>query len=163
VIKKFVDKMNYIEELFSLEGIIAVITGGGGVIPGKIAEAFLKAGARVSLWGWREESLLQASERLNRRYNRKEDIHICVVDTGIEERVSQALDKTVKEFGMPVVLVNGVGGTREKSDFIDVDLKLFDDVLKLNLMAGLVISAKIFGEFWIKQKVKAFIIGMRRF
>lgn len=152
--------MTYIEELFSLENMIAVITGGGGVIPGTIAEAFLRAGARVSLWGWREESLHLTSERLNQKYNRKEDIHICVVDTGIEERVSQALNNTVKDFGVPHILVNGVGGVRGKSDFIGIDLKLFDDVLKLNLMAGLVIPSKIFGKFWIEQKSKASIINI---
>ncbi|MGQ9615039.1 MAG: SDR family oxidoreductase [Spirochaetota bacterium] len=152
--------MTYIEELFSLENMVAVITGGGGVIPGTIAEAFLKAGARVSLWGWREESLHLTSERLNQKYNRKEDIHICVVDTGIEERVSQALNNTVKDFGLPHILVNGVGGVRGKSDFIGIDLKLFDDVLKLNLIAGLVIPSKIFGKFWIEQKIKASIINI---
>jgi len=152
--------MNYIKELFSLEGSVAVITGGGGVIPGKIAEAFLKAGAKVSLWGWREESLLLARERLIKKYDMNENIHICVADTGIEERVTQALSETVTEFGVPDILVNGVGGTRGKSSFIDADLKLFEEVLKLNLIAGLVIPTKVFGKFWIEKNIKASVINI---
>jgi len=152
--------MNYLKDFFSLEDSVAVITGGGGVIPGTIAEAFLKVGAKVSLWDLIEESLLQAKERLIKKYNMKENIHICVVDTAIEERVSQALDETVREFGVPDILVNGVGGTRGKSSFIDADLKLFEDVLKLNLIAGLVVPTRVFGKFWIEKKIKASVINI---
>jgi NAD(P)-dependent dehydrogenase (short-subunit alcohol dehydrogenase family) len=40
-----------VKEMFDLSGKIAVITGGGGVLPGVMAESLIAAGAQVSLWG----------------------------------------------------------------------------------------------------------------
>ena len=39
--------MNYIEKMFGLEGKNVVITGGAGVIAGTLAEALVRAGAKV--------------------------------------------------------------------------------------------------------------------
>jgi len=39
------------KEMFDLSGKKAVITGGGGVLAGVMAESLIAAGATVSLWG----------------------------------------------------------------------------------------------------------------
>ena len=57
--------MNYLEEMFGLKERVAVITGGGGVLAGSMAEALLKAGAGVSLWGRGHESLDAAISKLS--------------------------------------------------------------------------------------------------
>ena len=41
---------NYVSRMFGLDATVAVITGGAGVIAGALAEALLRAGARVALW-----------------------------------------------------------------------------------------------------------------
>ncbi|MFW6180979.1 MAG: SDR family oxidoreductase [Spirochaetota bacterium] len=152
--------MDYLEELFGLSGKRVVITGGGGVIPGAMAEALLQAGAGVSLWGWREESLVTAMERLSRETGHSERLHKVVVDTSVEEEVRRAFAVTREEFGMPDVLVNGVGGTRGKSSFVDIDLNLFDQVMKLNLLAGLVVPIKVFSGHWIEQNVRGCMVNI---
>ena len=57
--------MTYLEELFSIRGKLVVITGGGGVIAGALAEALLRAGAALSLWGRGRPSLDAAVKRLS--------------------------------------------------------------------------------------------------
>ena len=57
--------MKYLERLFSFEGKTVAITGGGGVIAGAMAEAFLRAGASVALWGHRMVSAEAARQRLS--------------------------------------------------------------------------------------------------
>jgi len=42
-------------EMFSIEGKVAVITGAGGVLGGSIAKSFVKAGARVVAMDIRQE------------------------------------------------------------------------------------------------------------
>ena len=47
----------YLESLFSLEGRTAVVTGGGGVLCSRMAEALAQAGASVILWDVRQDAL----------------------------------------------------------------------------------------------------------
>ena len=152
--------MSYIEELFSLKGYVVVITGGGGVIPGSIAESLFRAGAKVSLWGWRKQSIESKKNEIIEKYNNANRIHTYVVNTENEIDVANALKATIKEFGNPNILVNGVGGNKGKSSFIDTDIRLFEDILKLNLLAGLVIPAKVFSKFWINNKIEGNIINI---
>ena len=152
--------MSYIENMFSLKDYTAVITGGGGVIPGSIAEALFKAGANVSLWGWRNESIKKKKKELIEKYGDKSRIHTYVVNTEYENEVSAALKNTIDMLGKPNLLVNGVGGNRGKSQFIETDIKLFEDILRLNLLAGLVVPTKIISKFWIDNKIEGAIINI---
>ena len=151
--------MGYIGDLFGLEDKRVVITGGGGVIACAIAEAFIRAGALVSLWGRGDASLSEAVKSLSGTACEK-NIHKVVVDTLHEEQVTMAFDRTVEEVGMPDVLVNGVGGSRGKSRFIETDMELFEEVLRLNLVAGLMVPTKIFATRWIEKKIRGSIVNI---
>ncbi len=158
--------MNYVQEMFGLEDTTAVITGGGGVLPGAIAEALLKAGAKVSLWGrGRSIAMKDAAEQIVKTckdagIDVSDRIHHATVDTGYEEQVAKALKQTAKEFGGPNLLVNGVGGNRGKCDFTEQDIDTFEDVLRLNLVAGLMIPTKLFAARWIEKKSKGSVINL---
>lgn len=152
--------MSYVEEMFGLDGQLAVITGGGGALAGSMAEALLKAGAKVSLWGRGEKSLNEAFERLSLVTGLRENIHRVVVDTSREKDVGEALDLTERGIGTPEILINGVGGNLGKSSFVETDIELFESVVRLNLIAGLVVPTKVFAKYWIRKKVKGSIINM---
>lgn len=154
------DNMSYIEEIFGLFDKVIVITGGGGVLAGSIAEAFLKAGATVSLWGRGHESLDDAIKRLSASTGFEHNLHTVVVDTTVESQVGKALSITEKEIGVPEVLINGAGGTRGKSSFIEIDINLFEEVLRLNLIAGLVVPTKVIARRWIEKDVKGSIVNI---
>ncbi len=55
--------MSWLDERFGLEGKTVVLTGGSGVLAGSMAEALVRAGANVSLWGRHEETLKEAAHR----------------------------------------------------------------------------------------------------
>jgi NAD(P)-dependent dehydrogenase (short-subunit alcohol dehydrogenase family) len=153
--------MSYVEEMFGLAGKTAVITGGGGVIAGALAEAFLKAGANVALWNRSSGSMEAVAEAVRAACPESADSLAAVVaDTGNEEAVKAALEETVKRFGRVDILINGVGGNKGKGAFVDVDIALFEDVLRLNLLAGLVIPTKIVAAWWIEKKIAGSIINM---
>lgn len=82
------------------------------------------------------------------------------VDTGDENGVTRALAKTVSSFGVPDILINGVGGNIGKSPLVEQDMELFEKVLHLNLVAGLMIPTKIFAAYWIENNVKGCIINL---
>jgi NAD(P)-dependent dehydrogenase (short-subunit alcohol dehydrogenase family) len=152
--------MAYLDHMFSLKNTRVVITGGGGVLAGALSEALLSAGATLSLWGRGRSSLDAAVKRLNPHRKGGEDLHTVVVDTADEHAVVQALSETERKLGMPHILINGVGGNWGKSNFVDVDLKFFEEVLRLNLGAGLLVPTKVFAGRWIEAAHKGTIINI---
>ena len=58
--------MSYLQEMFGCDTTVVAITGGGGVIAGALAEALLKAGARVSLWDIHQKDADAAQEHFDR-------------------------------------------------------------------------------------------------
>ena len=152
--------MGYIEEMFSLRGRLAVITGGGGVIAGALAEALLRAGASLSLWGRGKASLDEAVQRLSQIASSEAHVRTVVVDTSDERGVERALARTEAEQCIPHILVNSVGGNRGKSDFIDTEVELFESVLRLNLVAGLLVPTKVIARRWIENKIEGTVINL---
>jgi NAD(P)-dependent dehydrogenase (short-subunit alcohol dehydrogenase family) len=150
----------YLRGLFGLSGKAAVITGGGGVLAGSIAEALLKAGSRVSLWGRGGASLENAKAKLEASTGLKGAVHTAVADAAVEDQVSAALSAAEGEMGTPEILVNGVGGVRGKSPFTEIDAGAFEEVLRLNLVAGLVVPTKVVARRWIEKGVRGSIINI---
>ena len=151
----------YLQDLFGLGATVAVITGGAGVIAGAMAEALLRAGARVALWGLHGSHITEAARRLEasvpgasaRLYGRE-------VDAGQEEACREAFAATEAVLGPPNLLVNGVGGTRGKRPLLEEDADGFQQVLRLNLVAGLLVPTKVFAARWVERKQKGTIVNL---
>jgi NAD(P)-dependent dehydrogenase (short-subunit alcohol dehydrogenase family) len=154
--------MSYVEEMFSLKGRRIVMTGGAGAIPAEIALGLAKAGADVCLWGRgtnhpMSEAVRDVRERAGPGVGR---IEAVTVDTGDSAACERAIVETETLIGTPDVLVNGVGGNKGKTPFIDLDEKLFREVVDLNLMAGLVTPTRAFARYWIVERIKGNVIMM---
>jgi NAD(P)-dependent dehydrogenase (short-subunit alcohol dehydrogenase family) len=158
--------MSYVESLFSLKGRVAVVTGGAGALPGVIAAGLARAGADVCLWGrgtghpigeavaaMRKELEGSGSDGAGR-------VEGVTVDTAKRESVERAIMETQELLGVPDLLVNGVGGTLSKSAFVDLDEEKFMEILKLNLVAGLVTPTRVFAKYWIAKGIKGDVINM---
>ncbi len=156
--------MSYVEEMFDLSGTRAIITGGAGAIAGGFAEALLKAGTTVALWGHRQSTIDEAVQRLSGVVPEgRERLAGFQADTGKDSDVRAALAATEKAVGPPNLLINGVGGTggpKGKSAFADTDMEIFESVLKLNVIAGLMIPTKLVAAYWIERKIKGSIINI---
>src|SRR6056297_3250128 len=159
--------MSYVEKMFGLSDLRVVVTGGAGVLPKAMAATLAKAGASVSIWGrGTSHPVGEAVDELKKQIADSGDgadvgkIVGETVDTGDEAAVVKALDATAKAIGMPNLLINGVGGNKGKSEFVDIDTKLFGEVLDMNLQAGLIIPSKVFGKRWIEEGVKGSMINI---
>lgn len=152
--------MSYLDEMFGLSGKVAVVAGGAGAIGTVMSEALLKAGAKVMVWSRSQESVDKALERMKAIPDCADRVGGMQVDTGKEEDVRKALAECVKSFGVPNVLVNGVGGNIGKAPLVEQDMEIFEKVLHMNLVAGLMIPTKVFGAYWIENSVKGNIINL---
>lgn len=150
--------MNYINQMFGLEGKSVIITGGAGAIGTTMSNALLNAGANVMLWSRSQKSLDKAFEKLNRPPESR--CQGLTLDTGDESAVQGALEQSINRFEKIDILINGVGGNLGKSPFVETDMEQFAEVMQMNLMAGLMIPTKVFCRYWIENKIKGNIINL---
>ncbi len=152
--------MSYLEDIFSLEGKTAVVSGGAGAIGTVMSDALLQAGANVVVWSRTRNSLDKFVQSYSDKPELLERLLTTEVDTSDEQSVDSALDKAASHFSMPEILINGVGGNRGKKSFVDIEVEEFKDILNLNLIAGLVVPTKIFAKRWIDEAIKGSIINL---
>ncbi len=134
---------------------IVVITGGGGVLGGSIAQAFASQGAKLVLLGRNLESLeLQKTEILN-EYDT--DILCCACDVLNQEELEATKKQILDKFQTIDILINAAGGNRKgatiapNENFFDLNLDDFQKVTELNLH-GTVLPSYIFGKVMASNK-----------
>ena len=94
-----------------LNGKVAVVTGGGGILCGVMAKALAKAGAKVAILDLRAEAAEQVAEEI------KADGGIAMgLSANVLELASlqEAEAKITAAFGPCDILVNGAGGNNPK-------------------------------------------------
>jgi NAD(P)-dependent dehydrogenase (short-subunit alcohol dehydrogenase family) len=156
------DTMSYIESMFSLAGKTTVVTGGAGGIPASLAAAFARAGSSVCLWGrGTNHPMSAAAEKVRGDAGADAgEVFAVTVDTATREACEAALAETEERCGLPDILVNGVGGNRGKCPFVDVDEALFEEILRLNLLSGLVTPTRVLARRWIEKGIHGCVVNM---
>ena len=152
--------MSFVETLFGLNGKTAIVAGGAGVIGTVISEGLLDAGANVVIWSRSQASVEQALAKLGPEEDRRRRLSGLQVDTGSEDEVADALAAAVGAFSPPQILINAVGGNLGKAPLVDTDMALFQEVLHLNLVAGLMVPTKVVAGYWIANGIKGSIINL---
>lgn len=122
------DIQNKSNEAFSLEGKLALITGGGSGIGLDIAKCFVAAGARVVLTGRREQVLQEAVATLGANAG------YIVNDITVLAGIPQLVEQVEHQFGPIDVLVNNAG-INMKKHAVDVTDEDFDKIVQTNLHA----------------------------
>ena len=117
---------NIHRKAFSLEGKIAVITGGGSGIGFSIAQSMVQAGAKVVLTGRRESVLQEAVETLGANAS------YLVNDITKLETIPQLVADIEAQHGPIDILVNNAG-INMKKHAIEVTDEDFDKIVQTNL------------------------------
>lgn len=122
---------NYLSELFSLDGRVAVVTGGSSGIGRGITDALARAGARVVVVARREAELTRTVAELTAEGCRAAWVS---ADLGTTEGVRTAGDKAVAAFGEPDILVN-CAGINLRPPMGELDEDVWDTTMTVNLKA----------------------------
>ncbi len=130
---------------FRLEGRVALITGGAGVLGTMFARTLAEAGARTWIADIAEDRARAAAETLNR-----DGLSAAAVAVDVMSRAS--LEAALACVGQPDILVNAAGGnvpeatTGPDAPFFDVPLAALEKVVALNLFGGALLPAQVFGR-----------------
>ncbi|MCQ2166016.1 MAG: SDR family oxidoreductase [Bacteroidales bacterium] len=140
-------------EMYSVAGKVAVITGAAGVLGGSLARHFASQGADVVALVHRPEQAGPVAEEL-KALGGKPSAYACnVMDTGA---VSEIADEIVKAYGKVDILINVAGGNvaganvMPDQNFWDMKLEDWDKVLDLNLN-GTVYPCHVFTKIFAAQ------------
>ena len=138
---------------FSLEGKVAVVTGGTGVLGGAMARGLAAAGAKVAILGRREAKAHEVADAIAAAGNNAMPLPADVLD---EDSLRAARQKLLDKWGGVDILINAAGGNLPDATvfgditFFNVPRIALEGVVGLNF-TGTVLPIQIFGEPMAKQ------------
>lgn len=121
-----------------LEGKVAIITGGTRGIGYATVKAFLDQGAKVALFGSREETVRIALEKLREE---NEDYPVIGLSPNLMDinEVKDAFSKVLEKFGKLDILVNNAG-ISQRDKLFDYQIEDFEKIMNLNVNAVFICS-----------------------
>lgn len=138
-----------LDDLLSLEGKVALITGGSRGIGQAIAVAFAEAGADLVVCSRdRHPPELENTAEQLRAMGRK--VLAVPAHVGKKEDVANLVRKALDAFGRIDILVNNAGGNTSLSTLVDLEEKTFDKIMEINLKGAFLVSQMVAAEM-IKQ------------
>ena len=146
-----------------LEGQVAVVTGGSGVIGGMFCKALAECGAKVAVLGRKAENGMPVVEEIEANGGTAIAVAANVTD---KESLLAAREEVLRQFGKINILVNCAGGAVrsaqiQQDEFSDpeegansyftIDLENVKTELELNIY-GTMLPTQIFGECLVGQE-----------
>lgn len=136
------------DELFSLQGKTAVVTGGGGVLCSEMARALAQRGASVAVLDLREDKAAAVVDEIKQAGGSAVGIKCDVLD---KDSITAACNQVMSEFRQVDILINGAGGNRpeattsDEMSFFEIPIEALKTVFDLNLV-GAVLTCQVFGR-----------------
>ncbi|UCH11444.1 MAG: SDR family oxidoreductase [Fidelibacterota bacterium] len=145
--------MSYVGDLFSLDGKVAAVIGGSGVLGGSMALALAKAGAKVAVV---DVSTVGGEKHVQAIQKSDGEGMVVQADVSSKEDLKQALDTIVARWeGLHILLY--APGVNSPTPVLEIPESEWDKIMSVNLK-GMFLASQVFGEFMIEQKEGGSII-----
>ncbi len=147
---------DYLSQLFSLEGKVAVITGGMGVIASEMIQALVRVGARIAILDLPHRKV-EAEKRVAEMEAAGYQAMALFGSVLDKNDLRAAREAVLARWGRIDILINTAGGNKPDATvspdkaFADISREALDDVIGLNLM-GTVLPCQVFGETMAAQR-----------
>ncbi len=139
---------SYLTELFGLQGKVALLTGGGGVLCGCMSNAFARAGAKVAVLDLNLDAAQRVAQEIVGDGREAMAVRADVLD---KDDLQHALQQVTEALGPVDILVNGAGGNKREAttsaelSFFDLPREAFQWVFDLNFL-GTLLCSQVFGQ-----------------
>jgi NAD(P)-dependent dehydrogenase (short-subunit alcohol dehydrogenase family) len=141
-------------DLFRVDGKVAVVTAGAGVICGALAKGLAEAGARVAVADLNLDGADAVAETIRGAGGQAQGYALDVFDPASLQACADAIGQ---DFGAPDILINGVGGnmagatTNPEQSFFDLPAPALLKVIDLNLVGGTILPTQVFGKRMVEN------------
>jgi len=129
-----------VNEMFSLKGKVAIVTGGGRGIGEFIAAGLAEAGANIVIASRKVENCEEVGKKLADANGIKYLAVKC--DLGVKEEIDDLVDAAMKEFGRIDVLVNNAGVTWG-APTLEFPLDGWDKIFNVNVRGVWILTQKV--------------------
>jgi NAD(P)-dependent dehydrogenase (short-subunit alcohol dehydrogenase family) len=133
-------------DMFSLDGKVAVVIGGGGVLAGAMASGFAEAGAGVAILDLNSEDAETRAASIRALGQRAVGIG-C--DATHKADLSHALETVMSQFGDVDILLNAAG-INSGTPFFEITEEEWQRILDVNLK-GMVLACQVFGKEMVES------------
>ncbi|MBI2302787.1 MAG: SDR family oxidoreductase [Armatimonadetes bacterium] len=146
---------DYVRELFGLDGQVAVVTGGTGVLCGHMASGLAAAGTKVVVVGRNAE---RGAERVEQITKAGGEAVFHAAAAADKQAIEGVLQCALDTWGRVDILVNGAGMNRA-TPFLDIPVDEWDEILRTNLTSAM-LACQVFGAWFIANQVPGSIINL---
>lgn len=136
----------YLEQIFSLEGKIALFTGATGGIGSELCMGLARAGATVALCDIDQHKLDELKSKIDAVGGKASTHLLNVMDM---ENISSCVKDVGEKYGRIDVLVNCAGINRREG-VLDVEEDTYDRIMDINLKGAFFVSQAV-GHYMMKQ------------
>jgi NAD(P)-dependent dehydrogenase (short-subunit alcohol dehydrogenase family) len=130
-----------IENLFSLDGKVAIVVGGGGVLAGEMAMGLAGAGADVVIADLNEDN---AARHVRAICDQGGKALACQADVTRRDEIQRVLESTVAKFGAVDIVLNAAG-INSGTPFFEIQDAEWDRILDVDLRS-VFLACQIFGK-----------------
>ncbi len=143
----------FINDLFNIEGRVAVVTGAGGHLCGEMARTFARAGCAVAVLDLRLEKAVAVAEEIKALGNSK--VLALSIDVAKKEEHENCLQQIENVLGKVDILVNGAG-INGPTPFLDIELDEWYSILDSQI-TGTFLGCQVFGKHMLSNGKGAII------
>ncbi|HEV7286896.1 MAG TPA: SDR family oxidoreductase [Kaistia sp.] len=136
-------------DLFSVEGRVAVVTGGLGQLGTQFSKSLAEAGAKVAIFSRRPFSRQQIEEKFP---GVSDNINVYEASVTSKEQLEAATEKLIADWGVPHILVNNAGidskpngSAEQNAPFENYPQKYWDEIIDTNL-TGVMLTSQVVGS-----------------
>jgi NAD(P)-dependent dehydrogenase (short-subunit alcohol dehydrogenase family) len=143
----------FLAQLFSLEGKVAIVTGATGVLGGAMARGLAQAGAKVGVLGRRAALAEQVAAEISAAGGEGLALPADVLQI---DQLRKVYDTVMARWGRIDILVNAAGGNTPTAivapdqHFFDLPMEAMQPILDLNLN-GTLLPCQVFGKVMAEQ------------
>jgi NAD(P)-dependent dehydrogenase (short-subunit alcohol dehydrogenase family) len=144
----------FLSQLFSLEGKVAIVTGATGVLGGAMARGLAQAGAKVGVLGRRAALAEQVAAEISAGGGEGLALPADVLQI---DQLRKVYDTVMAHWGRIDILVNAAGGNTPAAivapdqHFFDLPMEAMQPILDLNLN-GTLLPCQVFGKVMAEQR-----------
>lgn len=147
--------LKFYDNLFDLEGKVAVVIGGTGVLCGEMAWGLLQAGARIVLVGRNAD---KARGHFKCWGSSPDEARFFRADVTQRDQMEKIIPAVMDWYGRIDILINGAT-IAPPIPYLEITDEQFGSVMDVNLKA-VHMGCQLFGKHWIDLKQPGSIINM---